>query len=204
MQYLLYLSVVVFGILLPLAIQKWIKARHDKQLLATTRTALSDEVKVNLKRVQKSRDSFMALAALLDAEINQYKAIWEGQATEATRSGKPATPATTDSPVTYATTTQTAWDIAHIRQALPLLSAPELAAYARAYQLQLALEQNRSTFLAVAMRANSLEGPADLTSLQNIERRIELLLELQAMSRHHAGLTQALADAYEEALKGDA
>jgi hypothetical protein len=203
-QYLLYLSVVVFGILLPLAIQKWLKTRHDKQLLVTTRTALAEEVSANLKKVLKSRDSFVTLAALLEDEIAQYKGIWEKQANAATRSSEPTTPANTDSPVTYAAPIQTAWDIANIRQALPLMPATELAAYARAYQLQLALEQNRSTFLAVAMRANSLDAPTDLTCLQNIERRIEILLELQAMSRHHAGLTQALADAYEEALRSDA
>ena len=56
-QYLLYLSVVVFGILLPLAIQKWIKARHEKQLLASTRIAVSDEIRANLKKVRESRDS---------------------------------------------------------------------------------------------------------------------------------------------------
>lgn len=204
MQYLLYLSVVVFGILLPLVIQKGLKARHDKQLLESTRTALSDEIKTNLVKVLKSRDSFVTLAAHVESEIAQYRAIWEDQANEATRSCKPVTPLATDSSVTYAAPVQTAWDIAILRQALPLMPASELVAYARVYQLQLALEQNRSNFLAVAMRANALEAPTDLTCLRNIERRIEILLELQAMSRHHSGLTQALADAYKEALRREA
>lgn len=196
-QYLLYLSVVVFGILLPLAIQRWAKRRQERLLLAATRASLADEVAANRARVQKSHDSFVALAAHLGDEIAQYRALWEAAARPPAGDHLPEPPATDDLPVVYAATVRTAWDTASIRQALPLLPANALAAYARAYQLQHALEQNRESFLAAAMRTSALEAPTDLRVAGNVERRIATLLELQAFARHHAGLAGSLLAAYD-------
>lgn len=199
-QYLLYLSIVVLGILLPLAVQRWVKRRQDRQLLEGTRTALAAEVAANRARAAKSRESFVALAAHLEGEIAAYRALWDAAIRPPGDAAPPKAPPTIDHTVVYATTIRTAWDTANFRQALPLMPAASLARYSRAYQLQRALEDHRATFLAVAMRAGALEAPSDLRIARNVERRIETLLELQAFAQHHAGLSRALVDAYDEAL----
>jgi hypothetical protein len=199
-QYLLYLSIVVLGILLPLAVQRWVKRRQDRQLLEGTRTALAAEVAANRTRVAKSRESFAALATHLDGDIAAYRALWDAAARPSGDSAPPQPPPVIDLTVVYATTIRTAWDTANFRHALPLMPAAALARYSRAYQLQRALEEHRATFLAAAMRASALEAPSDLRVARNVERRIEILLELQAFAQHHAGLSRSLVDAYDEAL----
>ncbi|MDH5285621.1 MAG: hypothetical protein OEX23_03175 [Betaproteobacteria bacterium] len=199
-QYLLYLSIVVLGILLPLAVQRWVKRRQDRQLLEGTRTALAAEVAANRARVARSQESFAALAAHLDGDIAAYRALWDAAAQPSGDSAPPQPPPPIDLTVAYATTIRTAWDTANFRQALPLMPAASLARYSRAYQLQRALEEHRAIFLAAAMRASALEAPSDLSVARNVERRIETLLELQAFAQHHAGLSRSLVDAYDETL----
>ena len=54
-QYLLYLSIVVLGVLLPLLLNKWRTRREKQQLLERTLKALTAETTANRKRVLSSR-----------------------------------------------------------------------------------------------------------------------------------------------------
>lgn len=201
-QYLLYLSIVVFGILLPLAIQRWVKRRQERLLREATCADLAAEVAANRAKVDKSRSSFVALVEHLDGEIARYRALWD-VATRSPSGGKPPQqPPAADPTIVYATTVRTAWDTAGFRQALPLLPATLLAKCSRAYQLQRTLEEHRVNFLAATMRASALEAPTDLSVARNVERRIETLLELQAYAQHHADLARVLLDAYDAVLAG--
>lgn len=201
-QYLLYLSIVVFGILLPLAIQRWAKRRQERQLRESTCADLAAEVAANRTKVDKSRSSFAALVALLDGEIARYRALWDAAVQPPSGGKPPQPPAAVDLTIVYAATVRTAWDTAGFRQALPLLPATLLAKYSRAYQLQLMLEEHRGNFLAATMRASALEAPTDLSIARSVERRIETLLELQAYAQHHADLARTLVDAYDAVLAG--
>lgn len=201
-QYLLYLSIVVLGILLPLATQRWVRRRQERQLREATIADLVAEVRTNRARVDKSRESFATMAAQLDGEIARYRALWNEALQPRAGAEPPEPPPSVDLTVVYATTVRTAWETAGFRQALPLLSADVLAKYSRAYQLQRALEENRATFLAAAVRASALEAPSDLRVPRNVERRIETLLELQAFAQHHASLSRSLVDAYDQVLAG--
>ena len=69
-QYLLYLSIVVIGIVLPLAIQRWLKKRNARELLQSTLSSLVQEPNANARRMKESRSSLEDLAKSLEAEAS--------------------------------------------------------------------------------------------------------------------------------------
>jgi len=65
-QYLLYFSIVVLGVLLPLLANKWRTRREQAALLARTLLALQSEVAANRRRAVSSRETLVHLRDQLD------------------------------------------------------------------------------------------------------------------------------------------
>lgn len=200
-QYLLYLSIVVLGVLLPLLAQKWRTRREQARLLERTVASLADEMSANRRRMQTSRKSFEALAALLERERDHYLALRERLLASPGSVGQP--PAESDVDLNLALTTRTAWDVARLAGALPLLPPARLTACTRAYQMQELFERDRELLLRAAIRSELRSLPADLGQLATLDERLRALSETLSVLRYHLGLADGLIEAYDAALRPD-
>ena len=102
--------------------------------------------------------------------------------------------------VTLAAPTRTAWEVAQLSQALPLLSPEQLSVFTRAYHLQRVLEESRLLYLDISFKSEAMETPLDLAVLGNIESRLQTLAVSRAVVRYHGGLSGSLIAAYDAAL----
>jgi hypothetical protein len=199
-QYLLYVSVVVLGVALPLLIQKWRKKREDAGLVVRTAVALKEELAGNKARLLESKATIEAFLADLDGCYEKYALIWHsihntGQAGRAHE--QPMLP---DRPLNVAATSQVAWDVARYSNALPLLSTGQLRAVTKAYSLQAAFEATRNTLLESAFKAELLDTPVRLDDAPSIERRLELLATARSIARAQIGLLSSATSAYDIAI----
>lgn len=194
-QYLLYLSVVVIGIVVPLLIQRYVRVRNHRRLAAETQAGLDEELASNRDRLDKSRSSFAALAQQLSGEVDAYETLWR------TAPGDPLAQAPPPAvlPVSFATVLTTAWDSARLAQALPLIPAQRLVRFAKAYQLLAQYEQSRTSFIALALQSSIVDAPYDPRDKVAIQRRIEALVVLRAAANHQAGLAGSALEAVQAA-----
>lgn len=203
-QYLLYVSIVVIGVLLPLLIQKWRVRRDNARVLEQTLGSLRRELEANLKRVRASRESMDALGVALQAEYEHYEQLWH-RVHDAEGGPVEVTPApVVDVAVSLAAPTQTAWDVAQLSQSLRLLPPDQLSVFARAYNLHTVHGESRRLYLENALRSEILETPVDLANLRNIEMRLQMLAVTRAVVRYHGSLLATLITAYETALSESA
>lgn len=203
-QYLVYLSIVVLGVLLPLLIQKWRVRRENARVLEQMLGSLRRELDANLKRVRASRDSMAALGTALQSEYDHYERLWHRvhDAGDAKVDAGPAP--SVDVAVSLAAPTQTAWDVAQLSQSLRLLPPEQLSVFARAYNLHRVHDESRRLYLENTLRAETMETPADLTYLHTVEVRLQMLAVTRAVVRYHGNLLATLITAYESALSESA
>ncbi len=200
LQYLVYLSIVVLGVLLPLLAQKWRQRREHARLLAQTLTALRAELVANRLRLRRSLESIEGLEMALKGDYAHYERAWHRVNDAKGARVQVAPPPDDDRSVTLAAPTRTAWEVAQLSQALPLLSPEQLSAFTRAYHLQQVLEEGRLLYLDISFKSEAMETPLDLAVLHNIESRLQLLAVSQAVVRYHGGLSGSLIAAYDAAL----
>jgi hypothetical protein len=200
-QYLLYLSIVVLGVVLPLLVQKWRVRRERAQLLARTVTALDEELRANRRRVVGSRATFVNLKAVLELQLLHYRALRD----RVLRDGAAATglvPAEDgNNDMNVPLITSTAWDVARLATALPLLPTHRLSAYTRAYEMQRLFARDRSMLMDTAMQAEVLQLPAQLSQLPVIDERLKSLTLAHNVFRYHIGLADGMITAYDVALQ---
>jgi hypothetical protein len=169
-------------------------------LLAQTLMALRAEISANRGRLQRSLESIAALEVALQGDYEHYEHAWhrvndaQGARVEVTP------PAGDDRAVTLAAPTRTAWEVAQLSQALPLLSPEQLNIFTRAYHLQRVLEESRLLYLDISFKSEAMETPLDLAVLHNIESRLQSLAVSRAVVRYHGGLSGNLIAAYDAAL----
>ena len=200
-QYLIYVSIVVLGVLLPLLVQRWRQARQNANLADRTLRALTDELTSNRDRLVVSRASFDELADALRQEYGRYEKRWrELRATPEAPLPDAEFEKGPENSVRLSALTHTAWEIAHLSQALPLLPAERLAAFTRAYHLQELYAESRALYLESTMRAEALDTPADLRQIANVEHRLRCLAVLQSAVRYHRAITSTVLEAYERAI----
>ena len=197
-QYLLYLSVVALGVLMPLLLQRWRTRREQKLLLARTLTALASEADGNRRRMLKSRESLQTLARELEQVRDRYLFL-RLRVQSGDRAGLEQPPGATLG-INLALATSTAWDVARLSGALPLMSSAQLLAYTRVHHLQELWLRDRSMLLATAMQAELLELPADLSRMETLDQRLRFLVEARAVVGYHAGLVGTLIDTYGDVL----
>jgi hypothetical protein len=200
-QYLLYVSVVVLGVVLPLLVQMWRQKRHDAKLVAETLSSLTREIQSNRERLSKSRDSFKALWEALSEEYDQYVKLWGrlGEDGVARQSIEP--PSSTGVSVSFAALTSTAWEVAHLSGGSRLMSGSVLAKLTRVYHLQKVFEDSRLLYLEISFRANALEAPMSLSNRSIVEGRLQSLAVSRAAARYQADLAETVLVAHDEFLK---
>jgi hypothetical protein len=202
-QYLVYLSIVVLGVLLPLLVQKWRQRREHARLLARTLLSLRQEIEANRGRLQRSLESIAALEVALTGDYEHYERAWHRVSEAAGGRVEIMPPAADDRSVTLAAPTRTAWEVAQLSQALPLLSQEQLSAFTRAYHLQRVLEESRLLYLDISFKSEAMETPLDLAVLHNIESRLQTLAVARSVVRYHGGLSGSLIAAYDAALSDE-
>lgn len=198
-QYLLYLSVVVLGVLLPFLLQKWRTHRENKQLLQRTLVDLAEELRANRRRVSNSRETYERALTNVQALLDHYTAR-----AESLLRGEPASaalPPDGDVSLSLPLTARVAWDVARLAGGLALVPRDELAPHAKAFQLQELWERDRALLLKLAMQLETLDLPADLADRQLLDTRLTLLTRARATLRYHVGLADMLLSSYREALK---
>ena len=199
-QYLLYLSVVVLGVALPLLIQRWRKKRDDAGLVARTAAALREELAENKARMLQSKATIEAFLADLDGCFEKYSVIWHSIHDPEQDGRAHQQPMLPERPLNVAATSKVAWDVAHYSNALPLLSAAQLRAVTKAYSLQAAFETTRNTLLESAYKAELLDTPVRLNDPLSIEHRLELLATARSVARTQIGLLSSATSAYDIAI----
>jgi len=199
-QYLIYVSIVVLGVLLPVLLQKWRQRRQDALLVQRTLAALRDEITGNRRKLATSRDSFVGLAAVFDEQYRHYEGLWHRLGENAAADLEPRPPESPDVTVTLPALLKTAWDVAHVSNALALLPRERLVPFTRAYYLQDALADNQSVQRHVAIESEALDIPLDLRHRPNVEARLQALAYARAAVRHQVSLSDATLRAYDDAL----
>jgi len=199
-QYLLYVSIVVLGVLLPILVQKWRQRRMDAALVRRTLDALAEEIRGNRRRLAKSRASFAELGRLLEEQYGYYEALWQRLGNPDAGGPAPLPPGLDDVALTLPSLTRTAWDVAHVSHALALLPADPLARFTRAYYLQGILADDLSSRLNVVMQAEALAVPIDLADRRNVEARLHAIAVGRAAVRAQLALSDGTLQAYDTAL----
>jgi hypothetical protein len=198
-QYLLYLSIVVLGVLLPLLVQKWRTRREKAALLARTLLALQAEVAANRRRVVGSRETLVHLRDQLDL-LRGHRLALRLRLDNPTQPEPPQPPEDSDWGVNVPMVTRTAWDVAQLSGALPLLTEAQLNTYTRAYQMQTLFERDRSALLDTLMRIEELNLPADIRRPETLDAQLRLLIVAVATLRYQVGLAEGMIESYDGAL----
>ena len=199
-QYLLYVSIVVLGVLLPILVQKWRQRRQDAALVRSTLAALAEEAGNNRNKLAKSRDSFAELARLFEEQYGYYEALWHRLGKPDAGDPAPLPPELVDVALTFPSLTRTAWDVAHVSNALALLPAERLARFTRAYYLQGVLADDLSSPLNVVTQAEALAAPIDLADRRNVEARLHAIAVGRAALRAQLALSDGTLQAYDAVL----
>lgn len=199
-QYLLYLSVVVLGVLLPLLANKWRTRREERRLLARTLAALLEETRGNRRRIVESLDSLRAALAVIENGKSWY--LERRSEVAAGRSGTDAPPEEPEGSVgiTLALITRVAWDVAHHARALPLVPDDRLQRFTRAYQMQDLYLRDRAMLLELVQQLEVLNLPADLSRTDVLDARLVVLARALLVLRYHVGLAEGMLECYEGAL----
>lgn len=198
-QYLLYLSIVVLGVLLPLLLNKWRTRREQQQLRERTLKAMTAEIVANRKRVVSSRETLVPLRE----RLNQYR---EHRLALRKHLHDPKHPAPAETPedaswdVNVPLITRTAWDVARLADALVLLPEEQLKAYTRVFHIQDVFERDRAALLAVLMQLELLDLPADINRPETLDAQLQTLTVAVATIRYQVGLADGMIAAYDAAL----
>jgi hypothetical protein len=199
-QYLLYLSIVVLGVLLPLLVQRWRTRREKAQLRERSERALAAEHSANRRRLLESLHSLQGLGVVLARYFEHRRGLRLHLLEPERAPALPPTPADAEWDVRMPLLTRTAWDVARLADALVLLPEGVLTACSRVYHLQELHTQDRAALMQVLMQLEHLRLPADLARVQTLDRQLEILTVAQATVRYQIGLAEGLLAAYDAAL----
>jgi hypothetical protein len=201
-QYLLYLSVVVLGVLLPLLVQRWRTRREQAALLARTVRALNAEVAGNRRRVAASQQTLQSLHEKLTVFRDHRLALRRHHLAGGDAATQPAAPADTHGDISVPLVTRTAWDVARLAQALVLLPEERLNAYTRVYQMQELFSSDRAALLSVLMQIEQLDLPLDEVRIETLDAQLRILVVALATVQYQVGLAQGMLGAFDDALRG--
>lgn len=198
-QYLLYLSIVVLGVLLPLLLNKWRTRREKAALLARTLAAFAAETAANRKRVVSSHETLVRLRDQLDL-YRQHRLALSKRLRDASEPLPEAPPEDMDWGVNVPLVTRTAWDVARLADALVLLPEAQLNVYTRVFHIQEVFERDRSALLAALMQIELLSLPADMERAETIDAQLQTLTVALATIRYQVNLAEGMIAAYDAAL----
>lgn len=199
-QYLLYLSIVVLGVLLPLVVQRWRTRREKAALRERSERALAAEHAGNRRRLLQSLASLERLEGILALYLAHRRALCMRLLEPEHAPDLPPTPPDTDWGLHLPLLTRTAWDVARLADALVLLPEAVLTACSRVYHLQELHTQDRSALMQVLMQLEQLTLPAELARVETLDRQLSILTVALATVRYQVGLAEGLRKAYDAAL----
>jgi type VI protein secretion system component VasK len=202
-QYLLYLSIVVLGVLLPLLVQKWRTRREKAALLARTLLALKAEATANRRRVQESLRTLENLRDQLD-RLRGHRLAMSRHLRDPAEAVPEEPPEETDWGVSVPLITRTAWDVARLADALVLMPEAQLSAFTRVFHIQEVFERDRPALLAMLIQIELLSLPADMARAETVDAQLHTLTVGLATVRYHVGLAQGMITAYDAALAAPA
>lgn len=212
-QYLLYVSVVVLGVLLPLVLNAWRTRRDERRLAARTVAALEEEMRDNLRRFRGSQQGWSdMLAALggrrveLEQRIERARRPAGGEVDGEAAAADAAEPIPAEPEVrlNLPLTQAIAWEVARLSDALRLLPPARLAAFTRAYRLQEVWERDRAILLEVALVAGGRSRPPRDADMATLLHRLDEVQRWIATVTYHVGLAEALVATSEAALEATA
>jgi hypothetical protein len=199
-QYLLYLSIVVIGVLLPLLLQKWRERRDNADRVKQTLVALAGEIQFNRERAQRSLASLATFTALLDGERafleSQWRALLERMNVENEKIAANVVVREGDAAVTYSALQSTAWEVALVSNVLSLLPRELLMTLTSLYRGQSAYEEARSIAVSLSVQSNILSLPVDLSSRTALESRLELITHLRSAIEYLSGSLLRMEELY--------
>jgi hypothetical protein len=199
-QYLLYLSIVVLGVLLPLLLNKWRSRREAKALLVRTVLAIDTEIAANRRRVVASIKTVVQMRDRLGADRDHRLALRRHRIDPAAHVAPPEPVEDAEHNVSVPLLTRTAWDVARLADALVLLPDARLGAYTRVFQMQDVFDRDRSALLQTLMQIELLDLPADMTQLGTIDSQLQTLTLAHAVLRYQVGLLEGMIATYDAAL----
>jgi hypothetical protein len=183
-QYLLYLSIVVLGVVLPFLLQKWRERRNESALVAQTVEAVSAEIDFNRERAKKSLETLTAFQQLLDVEREYYLEKWTSLVTagnvDAARAQSEIVDRDSTTAVSFSVMQTTAWDVARDAGALRLLPRDTLVALTLLYRGHVGYEQARNLAMTMGVRSNIMSLPIDVSSRTALESRLELIVHVKS------------------------
>jgi hypothetical protein len=198
-QYLLYLSIVVLGVLLPLLVQKWRTRREKAALLARTLAALLAETAANRRRVVSSHETLVRLRDQL-VVYREHRMLLSRRLRDASIPLPADPPDDMDWGISVPLVTRTAWDVARLADALVLLPEERLAAYTRVFHIQDVFERDRAALLDMLMKLELLSLPADMQRPETVDAQLQMLTVALATTRYQVGLAEAMIESYDAAL----
>ncbi len=202
-QYLLYLSIVVIGVLLPLLLQKWREHRDNAERVKQTLIAIAGEIQVNRERAQVSLSSLSTFTEMLTGERvfleAQWRALLERMKVEDAKIESNVVVREGDATVTYSALQSTAWEVALVSNVLSLLPRELLMSLTSLYRGQSAYEEARNIAVALSVQSNIHSLPIDLNSRTALESRLELTTHLHSAIQYLSGSLRRMEELYANA-----
>jgi len=186
-QYLLYLSVVAIGILVPLAIQKYLQRRKERSMVDFASANLTTELRDNFETLSKAHHTFERLQQKLADEVAWYEATWDSIQAGERPSGQPPLEV---SPIKYPIARTTAWEMAKLSNTLPLIPSKRLLSLSAAYRSLALYNDRREIFIQLNIQSNSIDARFDVSNCSAVERRMEILLIQQASAKYQLSVSE--------------
>jgi hypothetical protein len=183
-QYLLYLSIVVLGVVLPFLLQKWRERRSERALVDETIESVGAEIDFNRERAKKSLETLAAFQQVLESERDYFLQKWSALVTA--KESDSAVPRTeivdrdSNTAVNFSVMQTTAWDVAREAGALRLLPREKLIALTLLYRGHVGYEQARNLAMTLGVRSNIMSLPIDVSSRASLEARLELIVHVKS------------------------
>jgi hypothetical protein len=202
-QYLLYLSIVVIGVLLPLLLQKWREHRDNAARVEQTLAAIAGEIEGNRERARQSLSSLSTFSALLEEERAFLEAQWRALLERVNVEGEKIVANVVvregDATVSYSALQNTAWEVAVVANVLHLLPRELLTSLTLLYRGQSAYEEARMIAVSLSVRSNIHSLPIDLSSRTALEARLELTMHLLSAIDYVSGSLRRLEELFAQA-----
>jgi uncharacterized coiled-coil protein SlyX len=176
-DYLVHLSMVVFGILIALGLEQWRTAREDHAIASRALDDMRVEIAENRRDVVKAADELKQIEPRIDRLLELQRQAIEAQLKH---TAPPADPPLESNAVQFPVFSAAAWDSALAMQALGKID-PELARrVARIYSEQREVKEVQRSFISVATHLDTMGARSLNDSPERMRERLGALREFKS------------------------
>jgi hypothetical protein len=204
-QYLLYLSIVVLGVVLPFLLQKWREHKNEKELVEQTIDALNSEINLNRDRAKKSHESLKVFGQLLAGEeqyfLEKWKTVIASRGVEHATNTAEIIDRDSTNTVNFAVLQTTAWEVARHAGALRLLPREMLVALTLLYRGHTGYEEARTLAMTMGVRSNVMSLPIDVSCKEALESRLDLIVHVKSSVEALCGSLERMNQLFDDAQK---